>query len=992
MICTAKNPKVSLLFLCLLFSLPGFGQSSVVLENNPARLKWYQVNTPNFRIIYPARFDVQANRVANTLETIHAPEAKTIGKASRRMSVIMQNQSSLSNAFVTLAPRRAEFYTMPSQNYNFIGTNDWLNTLSSHEYRHMAQFERSITGFNKAFSYVFGQQFTAAMAFAAAPQWFWEGDAVATETAFTHSGRGRIPNFDLLFRTNAMEGRTFNYHKQYLRSYKHNIPDHYVLGYNMVSYLRRKTNDPMIWEKVVGRSWNVPFIPFAFSNALKKETGMHVTDLYREMADQRQRDYQQAIAGLTFTTFERINSRSGSAYTDYMFPQPMSDGRVLVQKSGIGDIEKLVVLSPNGQEEEGYVQGIVNEAAMLSLKKQRVVWNEYRFDPRWRVKTYSVVKGFDFSTGKATILSWHSRFSGAAIAPDGIRVATIETTSDYVTRLVVLSYATDTVTTRYKNPNNDLLAMPRWMEDGKGVVLLRTNAKGKTISRIDIASGEITDLLPQSQENIGHPVPWGDYVFFNSPSGGIDNIHALHLPSGARFQVTTSRYGAYNPAISDDGAWMYYNDQTRDGMDVVRIPMNPDSWKKFIPEPPSSNLSFEHIVEQESNPDLLMTVPEKDYTPKRYHRAAGMVNPHSWGPYLVNSLTTVNVGITSQDILSTTRIDAGYTYDINEEVGSWGAGVSYQGFYPIMDVRYSQSDRRTHEGVIEYFQGAPPDSVTTTGDLTFKWHEQTLEAGVRIPLLTTRSKYLSSVEFANYVGVTKVTDFTNTIDGGGRILPSWQPQYFFRDLQDNGTLRYNRFMFDWYSVLKRSRRDINPRWGQTLFVNYYNTPYGGDFSGGQFSVYGITYLPGLIKHHSLWGYAAYQNSQIYAVNLSGVGWDNYMFKNQIPLPRGHSVSRFMDFYTLSANYTLPLWYPDIAIGPLVNFQRIRANAFADYGYGKSVFGANSVSRSYSSVGVEVKFDINVMRFLPQFNVGFRYSYGITPATTRFEILIGSFNF
>ncbi len=62
-----------------------------------------------------------------------------------------------------------------------------------------------------------------------------------------------------------MEGRTFNYHKQYLRSYRNNIPSHYVLGYNMVSYLRKKTGDPLIWEKVTGRAWNAAFIPGAFS-------------------------------------------------------------------------------------------------------------------------------------------------------------------------------------------------------------------------------------------------------------------------------------------------------------------------------------------------------------------------------------------------------------------------------------------------------------------------------------------------------------------------------------------------------------------------------------------------------------------------------------------------------------------------------------------------------------------------------------------------------
>ncbi len=195
-------------------------QESAVSATNPASLKWYQINTPSFRLLYPEGFDAQAQRMANTLESIREPEARTIGTLPKKISVILQNQSSQSNAFVSITPRRAEFYGMPTQNYNFVGNNDWLNLLAAHEYRHMAQFQHATRGFNKLFKYVFGNNVLAGMAYVAAPQWFWEGDAVATETAFTPSGRGRIPNFDLILRTNLQEGRVFNYHKQYLRSYK----------------------------------------------------------------------------------------------------------------------------------------------------------------------------------------------------------------------------------------------------------------------------------------------------------------------------------------------------------------------------------------------------------------------------------------------------------------------------------------------------------------------------------------------------------------------------------------------------------------------------------------------------------------------------------------------------------------------------------------------------------------------------------------------------
>lgn len=1002
MMCCRYRCVFLLLIGFLLYGFPSWAQSTV-LETNAPGLKWYQLNTPNFRVLYPEGFDLQARRVANTLETVREPEGKTMGTPSRRISIVLQNQSSVSNAFVTMAPWRSEFYTMPTQNYNFAGTNDWLNSLVVHEYRHMSQFTRSLTGFNKAVYYVFGQQFAAAMAFASAPQWFWEGDAVATETAFTPSGRGRIPQFDLLFRTNAMEGRSFNYHKQYLRSYKHNIPDHYVLGYNMVTHLRKKTNDPMIWEKVVGRSWNVPFIPFAFSNALKKETGMYVTDLYRDMAAQREKDYQQAIAGLSFTPFERINKRATKAYTDYLYPQPLENGRVLVQKSGIGDIDQLVVLSPEGKEEQKYVQGIVNESGMLSASKQRVVWNEFRFDPRWRVKTYTMVKGFDFSAKVATQISNHSRFSAAALAPDGIRIAAIETTSDYLIRLVILSYASDTVALRLPNLSNELLAMPRWTEDGKSIVLLRTNAEGKTISRVDIPSGSVTDLLPRSQENVGHPVPWGDYVLFNSPVGGIDNVHAVNVKTGKRFQVTSSRYGAYNPSVSWDGKTIFYNDQTRDGMDVVRIPLDTAAWKPFQGDQPSGNLNFSHLVEQEAQPELLKTVSTNEFSPKRYRRASGMINPHSWGPYFVNSLTRVQVGVVSQDILSTTNLFAGYEYDITEGTGQWKIGASYQGLYPILDVQVIKADRKINEGLVTTAVINGPDTTFNTNELKFTWKETTVEAGLRIPLLTTSSKYLGSVEFANYIGRTHVSDFKNTLSGDTRVVNrivangDVKSVYTYFNYPANGNLYYNHFSMEAYRLLKRSRRDINSKWGQVLFVDVYNTPYGGDYSGAQFSAYGTMYVPGFFKHHSIWGHYAYQNSQIgqlyYTDTTKSKVADNmsYQFRNQIPLPRGQSVARFMDMYSMSVNYTLPLWYPDISVGPLLNLQRFRGNIFYDYAHGVSTFSGGSVAQSYSSVGGELRLDFNVMRFLPQFNIGVRYSYGLSPSTTKtnlFEIFLG----
>jgi hypothetical protein len=145
-----------------------------VLSNNPASTKWKQIKTPGFKVIFPEGFEQSANEVANTLEHIREPETNTMGKKTpKRISIILQRNNAVSNGFVTLGPRRSEFYTMPPQDYNFAGTNKWLNLLAIHEYRHIVQFQRSKTGLNKIFSVLFGENTQAGMAFVAAPRWFW---------------------------------------------------------------------------------------------------------------------------------------------------------------------------------------------------------------------------------------------------------------------------------------------------------------------------------------------------------------------------------------------------------------------------------------------------------------------------------------------------------------------------------------------------------------------------------------------------------------------------------------------------------------------------------------------------------------------------------------------------------------------------------------------------------------------------------------------------
>lgn len=993
-----------ILVIAVLAYVPAFSQSTTVLENNP-NLKWKQVKSPNFNVIFPEGFEAQAQRMANTLEHIRIPESKTLGGAPRKVSIVLQNQSAISNGFVSITPRRSEFFAMPSQNYNFQGNLDWLDLLATHEYRHIVQFNQANRGFNKALYYLFGANTLAAMSYVAVPQWFWEGDAVVTETEFTKSGRGRIPHFDLLFRTNLQEGRTFNYNKQFLRSYKHNIPDHYVLGYHMVNYLRKRTGSEESWDNITRRAWSVPFMPFTFSSAIKKESGLYVKDLYTELAKDMQKEWQLRQQGKQFTSSEPIHKRRNTAYTDYKFPQVVGVDSVVAIKSGIGDVEELTLLT-SGNEKKLLTLGPYNQTGMLSAANGKIVWNEYRFDPRWRVKTYSVIVAYDLKTKLRKQITRQSRYASAALSPDGKQIATVETGTDYQTNLVILDYETGSVVKTFENVENDFIAMPRWNKNGEAVVALATNKRGKRLIEYNVASGARRNLTLPTDDNLGHPVPSGNYVYYNAPVNGIDNIFVWDGSTGNHYQVTESRYGAYNPEISADGKYLYYNEQGRDGFDVVRTTVSTTNWKQH------GVLEEGEIFFDEPQNDLLANVPQAQYEVKKYSRATHLFNPYSWGAYVDNTLTQVDVGISSRDVLSTMSLNAGYLFDVNERTGSWRAGLSYQGAYPILDVNVSKSTRSVNLGEVavkELLVSKLNDTteVNSTRSVKIAWEEKNLEVGLRVPLLATSGRFLSLVSFSNYIGYTRVSDFNNG-NGSSRFIPteivydtinengvdrarsrvfSVYPLFSY---VGNGNLIYNHFNISAYRLQKQSRRDINSKWGQTLFLSLYGTPYGGDFSGSQFSFYSQLFFPGLFKHHSLWGYWGYQKTMMEELRANGQGFDNYQFRNRVPLPRGLGVRRFEDFYSMSLNYTMPVWYPDVNIGPLLNIQRVRLNAFMDYGFGSTTI--NNDTEAYLSTGAEVKFDINILRMLPQLDIGFRYSYGISPAVTRFELLLGTLNF
>ncbi|MDR6564003.1 MULTISPECIES: hypothetical protein [unclassified Arcicella] len=952
--------------LIFLFTLLGgcqiFAQeNSVNLSQNPASLKWSQIKTPHFRLIFPTNIQSIGQRTANVLETVYQPVSNSLGHNPRPISILLQNQTTVSNGFVSLFPRRSEFYTTPPQDYTLLGTNNWLDLLAVHEFRHVVQYDKALTGITKLVYTIFGNNGLGIINSLAVPNWFAEGDAVGTESALTTSGRGKIPAFDMALRTQLLTKGAYSYSKAVGGSYKNFIPNHYVNGYLMTSYMKTKYGADA-WDKILEGTYRMPFYPFSFSSNIKKVTGLTAEQLYSNAFEDAKKRWQTQLKDIEETPVASLQTNKNKFFTNYEFPQILPDGRILALKSGLSDIQQFVMLDKQNTEEKVIELGIFNNAGMLSVAGTKVAWAEFNFDVRWGQRDYSVIKVYDFNTETTKTITHKTKFAAPALSNDASKIVVVETTAENNYNLVVLATESGKEIARIPNPNNAFYIHPRWTPDNEILAVKLLNGK-KNIVSINADSYAEKELFSPITENIAHPVKSGNYVLFNSGVTGIDNIFAFDITTNKRYQVTNRKFGAFNPAVSADGKLLYFNDFTENGHRVVEMPFSPNQFLAFDETLNKPVKLFGALLRQEAGENLLKSVGNQTFDTKPYSKA-NIFNIYSWGAVFSSNNNKLNVGITSQDLLSTTAISTGYSYNANEKTGQFFADLSFEAWYPKINVNYTNGQRQTN---IYIDKANPLDSLRSD-----KWNQQQIVVGVTLPFNFTRSKYYQSLEVGVNTAITQVSGY------------DLQDRYLSESF--NGTLSSMIYTFAYSRQLKRAVRDIAPRWGQSISFYTRNLPFGGSLQGGLTVVQGSMYLPGFFPHHSLRLRAAFQHQAGFKNAIGAPNSNLYLFASPTFFPRGYGYRAFEDLTTGSVEYRLPLFDPDWNLGRLVYLKRLKANLFMDLGQGETNYNwtetkngrtvtyKGSDTGNFTSIGFDFTAQFHLLRFSQQFEAGCRGIY------------------
>lgn len=909
-------------------SLSVFGQIFSTAQN-PLSVKWNYIYSGGFKIIYPQELEKEAQRMANTLPFIYPKIGLGLRQQKTAIPLLLQNRGTVANGFVQLAPKKSEFYATPPQ---FFDSQDWLNNLAVHELRHIAQFDK-LTGTQ---AHPFPELVYFAYFGAGIPTWFFEGDAVVNETALTNSGRGRQPNWIMPYRASILEGKKISYGKAYFGSNKDVTPGYYQTGYLMVSDMKEKYGQ-FISDSILSDIRKRPVRPYPFSQSLKKFTKQNSRTYFLSTQNKLAEKWKIQQEKSVTESYESLNKKPDLA-TDYFLPVRLNKTQVLALKESKTDARYFVIINEDKSEQKLFGIGY-QEQPWFSLKNDLLVWDEIRYDPRYKHRSYSVICSYNLKTKKFNKLSSKSRLFSPNLSNDGKKIIASKVELNNQFNLVELDAGSGKILKTYPNLENEILQMPSFDQSGNKIAYISVNEKGKSLWLID--GEKKMQLISNSRQQLSRPVFINDKIVFNAHFNGIDNIYSIDPDSKKINALSASKYGAFNPSETADGK-IIFNNYKINGYEIAESVLT----EKPVGE--NNFVDFSAAAEKQENVgNVFDKIPDSTYQTKRYHQALNLFSFHSIIPVIDNEYV-FGLELQSNNLLNTMDFYTGAKYHRDLKRFEYTADISYKALFPVFSVLYRNRPKRT-------FYRAK--NAVQQGD----WRENYIKLNASVPLSF-------NMRNENYAfTLNAATSFTQ------RYMPENMPTGFIRELKF--PMEYN---FTFNHSVRTTERDIAPRWAQVFRATYNHQPFDKNLKGEILALESFLYFPGFAKNHSFLASFNYQKASgvnQYATEIATVyGYNNILAKNKLQ-------------NSLLFNYRFPFAFPDWELGPFAYVRNFRAGLFCHY----ENIGKGTTFNDPKTYGVELNTSVNLLRYQPVVDLGARLVF-VNQIYNQNPILEFSFNY
>jgi hypothetical protein len=750
----------------LVFILCGHILQAQQFSGYPSSVKWKQINTDTARIIFLPGAEEEANRIATLIHKEAADTSFELGKKLRKVNIVLHSKTTLANGYVALAPFRSEFYLVPGSNVFEFGNMPWDENLAVHEYRHVMQYNNFRHGLSKGFYYLFGEQ---GLAFANAitiPDWFFEGDAVHSETALSSQGRGRLSFFLSGYNSLWLSGRNYSWQKLRNGSLKDYVPDHYQLGYLLTNYGYLKYGKDF-WEKVTQDASAFKGVFYPFQSAVKRNSGVDYKTFRKQALE-----YYKAQLPPVETTMKKTKTVS-----NYYFPQFISADSLVYMKTAYNKIPAFYLRDKNG--EQRISQRSISSEEWFSYRKGKIAYTAYSPNPRWSFIDYSDIVLLDVSKGTEKRLTNKQKYYTPDISPSGEKIVAVRINDSLDTQLEILKTDDGNLLKTIKVSNGDYITNPRFVDESRIVAGRRSPESKMSLQLFDLQTNQWKQLIPYSSYSISTPFVQGDTIYFTANFNKNDDIYALDIKSGSIYQLTNRYTGTYYPAVHGDSlAFSYF---TSNGLLLEKSALRKSAWTKFNLDSLQSRRILYPVALQHN----IMPLRTERFSSKRYQKSTGLLNFHSWAPDLGDPISTFS--LYSDNILNTFSSEIFYQYNNLESSHGVGWNASYGGWFPIINAGVQYTFHRNLKEI--------------NNELTLDQFEARL--GYNIPLDFSKGKMYKLLNFgSNFV-------FNRTIPTG-----------FYKDSFLAENINYLHHFINWSNFLPSARQQIYPKFGYTVSAAY----------------------------------------------------------------------------------------------------------------------------------------------------------------------------
>ena len=944
----AMKHKLLIGLLLAALCLPARAQFYTTGED-PSRLRWSQLQAGDFRLIYPSGLDSMALRYARRFKAQAPLSLRGLGVTRGGVPVVMHPLTVSANGQVGWAPSRMELYTIPEPSPLAF---PWDLGLVLHESRHVAQMRQAGRGPYKVLSWLLGEQapsLSAGILSLWSPGLF-EGDAVVAETELSFSGRGRQASFLLPYKALFADNVRYSYDKWHFGSFRHEIPDEYQLGYfkqtagrylNLAGLEDPSLATAKVFEGIVHH-------PLAYRRSWRRAYGLSQVGLWKAAQElYAERWAEEAEAKAPFDSVQLLNRRERD-FVEYacMFFR----GDTLYAKyNSQSEPDWLVYLDEKGRPKKVRRLGFINSP--LCPTADKVYWTEQVSGLRWGHENFSVLREYDFTTGKTRTVLPHHRVFNPSASPDERYLAMGSYTEDNKPLIGIFDLEDEVFKVVFDLPRPGEPQEFSWADNGIFATIL--TADGLGVWRLDLDRYVWQPVIaPQARKIDGISYDDGQ-LYFVSDLDGTDNYYRYDLATRQLQRLTNARFGFYEIFIENDSLYMV--SYSRHGYEPAVIPLSSLHEEPADFAAPAPYL-MDEILAAEHAPFAaaceLEPLADDTFQIKPYRKWQHLLRFHSWAPFYYDKdelseftperyYDAVAPGLTllTQNDLGTAYGQLGYAWYPGYHTGH--ARFTYSGWWPVISLR------------ADYNAGDATGLLYDDGELLrYRPDQRRLDLSglVYVPLTWISGGWERSL----------IPTLRYSYSNG-----SWQANRY----DQHHAFHYLRYGLQGYTVVNTTDRDLFPRWGLGFHLERMRVPvdYTHFFSQVNYAS-AYAYFPGLMRNQAFRLKAAYQQQRVNAART-------VVYAGSMMETRGQTLATQPRMMTLSLDYAFTVNF-DLSVPGLFYAKRLEMQPFVEWvaTHNPYVDGSN---RSGYALGLESLLNFHPLRMTSAVSAGCRTTWSRT---------------